>query len=60
MNAKLDSDNLDYPAMRAQDVLANYEFFREEVGAMEDLFASYGNIVLFSAKGHAELAGASI
>ena len=60
MKAKLDSDNSDYPDMSAQDVLANCQDFREEVGAMEDLIASYGSIVLFSAKGHPEIAGAGI
>ena len=60
MKAKLDSDDPTYPDMSAEAVLANCEDFREETGAMEDLVASYGNIVLFSPKGHPEIAGAGI
>ena len=60
MKAKLDSDHPNYPDMSAQDVLANCEDVREETGAMEDLISSYRNIVLFSPKGHPEIAGAGI
>ena len=51
MKAKLPSDDLEYPHMSAQDVLANCQDFREEIGAMQYLIQSYGNIVLFSSKG---------
>ncbi len=60
MKGKLDSDDPSYPDMSALAVLANCEDFRQETGAMEDLVASYGNIVLFSPKGHPEIAGAGI
>ena len=60
MRAKLPPDHEEYPEMSAQDVLANCKDFREEIGAMQDLVQSYGNIVLFSAKGHLEIAGAGI
>ena len=46
--------------MSAEDVLANYEDFQAETGEMEDLVASYGNIVLFSPKGHPGIVGAGI
>ena len=46
--------------MSAQDVLANCQDFREEIGAMQDLIKSYGNIVLFSSKGHPDISGAGI
>ena len=60
MKAKLDSDHIDYPAMSAQDVLANCQDFREEIGAMQSLIQSRGHIVLFTSKGHPEIAGAGI
>ena len=60
MKAKLPSDDLEYPHMSAQDVLANFQDFRQEIGAMQDLIQSYGNIFLFSSKGHPEIAGAGI
>ena len=52
MKAKFPSDDLEYPHMSAQDVLANCQDFRKEIVAMQDLIQSYGNIVLFSSKGH--------
>ena len=60
MRAKLSSDHSEYPEMSAYDVLGNCRDFREEIGAMQDLVQSYGNIVLFSPKGHPEIAGAGI
>ena len=60
MKVKFPSDDLEYPHMSAQDVLVNCEYFREEIGAMQDLIQSYGNIVLFSSKGHPEISGAGI
>ena len=60
MKMKLDHDHQDYPDLSAQDVLANCEDFREETGAMEDIVISHGNIVLFSSKGHPEIAGAGV
>ena len=54
------SDHPEYPEMSALDVLGNCEGFREEFGVMQDLVQSYGNIVLFSSKGHPEIAGAGI
>ena len=60
MKANLPSDYLEYPHMSAQDVLANCQDFIEEIGAMQDLIHSYGNIVLFSSKGHPEISGAGI
>ena len=56
----MDSEDPNYLELSAQDVLANCEDFREENGAMEDLMQSYGNIVLFTSKGHPEIAGAGI
>ena len=60
MKFKLASDHSEYFTMSAQDVLANCEDFKEEIGAMQELIQSYGNIVLFSQKGHPEIAGAGI
>ena len=60
MKFKFAFDNSEYPTMSAQDVLSNCEDFKEEIGAMQDLIQSYGNIVLFSPKGHPEIAGAGI
>ena len=57
---KLAEDHQHYPEMSASHVLGNCEDFREEIGAMQDLVQSYGHIVLFSPKGHPELAGAGI
>ena len=52
MKAKLADDNPDYPELSAQHVLGNCEDFREEIGAMQELVQSHGNIVQFSPKGH--------
>ena len=60
MKMKLDLDDPNYPELSAQDVLANCEDFLHKTGAMEELVASYGNIVLFLSKGHPEIAGAGI
>ena len=60
MQMKLDQDHPDYPDLSAQDMLANHEDFRGKKGAMEDLVMSHGNIVLFSSKGHPEIAGAGV
>ena len=60
MRKTLPSDHPEYPEMSALDVLGNCEDFREEIGAMQDLVQLYGNIVLFSSKGHQEIAGADI
>ena len=60
MKAKLDHDDPHYPQLSAQDVLANCEDFAQETGAMQELVGSYGNIVLFSSKGHPEIAGCGI
>lgn len=60
MKWKLPLDHFEYPEMIAKDVLGNCEYFREEISAMKDLIQSYGNIVLFSAKGHPEIAGSGI
>ena len=57
MKAKLPLDDLEYPHMSAQDVLAKCQDSREEISAMQDLIQFYGNIVLFSSKGHPEIAG---
>ena len=46
--------------MSSQDVLANCQDTREEIGAMQDIIQSYGNIVLFSSKGRPEISGAGI
>ena len=60
MKAKLADDHPDYPELSAQHVLGNCEDFREEIGAMQELVQSHGNIVQFSPKGHPEIAGAGI
>ena len=60
MKAQLDSDHKDYPELSAQDVLARCQDFREELGAMQSLIQSSGHIVLFTSKGHPEIAGAGI
>ena len=60
MRMRLSSDHPEYPEMSALDVLGNCKDFREEIGAMQDLVQSYGNIVLFSSKGHPEIVGAGI
>ena len=44
----------------AKDVLANTADYRAEIGAMEDLIESRGHIVIFTPKGHPEIAGAGI
>ena len=60
MKAKLASEDKDYPELSANDVLANCQDFKEELGAMQSLIQSSGNIVLFTSKGHPEIAGAGI
>jgi len=60
MKLTLKEDHLFYPDRSAKHVLANCDDFKEEVGAMEDLVQSYGHIVMFSPKGHPEIAGAGI
>ena len=52
MKAKLVDDHPDYPELSAQHVLVNCKDFREEIGAMQELVQSHGNIVQFSPKGH--------
>ena len=60
MKAKLADDRPDYSELSAQHVLGNCEDFREEIGAMQELVQSHGNIVQFSPKGHPEIVGAGI
>ena len=60
MTAKLGSEDKYYTELSANDVLANCQDFKEELGAMQSLIQSSGNIVLFTSKGHPEIAGAGI
>lgn len=60
MKSSLKSHHLNFPALSAKHVLANCDDFKEENGALEDLVQSYGHIVMFSPKGHPEIAGAGI
>ena len=60
MKKKLDVDDPRYPDLSASFVLGNCEDFREEVDAMEKLIQDKGHIVLVSAKGYPEVAGAGI
>ena len=53
-------DHKDYPDLSASYVLANCTDFKEEVGTMEKLVFDRGHLVLFSPKGHPEVAGAGI
>ena len=45
-------EDTDYPELSANDVLANFQDFKEELGALQSLIQSSGNIVLFMSKGH--------
>ena len=60
MKLLLKEDDIGYPHRSAKTVLANCDDFKAEVGAMEELIQSYGHIVMFSRKGHPEIAGAGI
>ena len=60
MKSKLADDHPNYPKLSAQHVLGNYEDFREEIGAMQELVQSHGNIVRFLPKGQPDIAGAGI
>ena len=60
MKAQLSSEDTTYPELSANDVLANYQDFKEELGAIQSLVQSSGNIDLFTSKGHPEITGAGI
>ena len=51
MKAKLADDHPDYPELSAEHVLGNCKDFREEIGAMQELVQSHGNIVQFRQRG---------
>ena len=55
MKSKLADDHPEYLELSSQHVLGNCEDFREEIGAMQELVQSHGNIVQFSPKGHPEI-----
>ena len=48
MKATLGSEGEDCPKLRANDVITNCPDFKEELGAMQTLNQSSGNIVLFT------------
>lgn len=60
MKLKLLTYHKDYLDLSASYVLANCTNFKEEMGAIEKLVTNYGHIVLFSPKGHSEVAGCGI
>ena len=60
VKAKLGSEDKDFPKLSANHVLENCQDFKEELGAIQTLIQSSGNIVLFTSKGNPEIAGTGV